>query len=1105
MARYTINFSTNASSVVEEIAKINAAIAKVARTGEKVTIDLDTKPLRASFDATFRQLDRQIAQLSSKLSRLPIGSRRFQQQATAVGIAEGIRERGGMQARAIRLGAQAGAFDEGSAVRLRKELEAASIEAAQITPNTESWLNFQRQIGQIKSELQAADRLAENVQLSQSLGAFSPNSLGRLEAQLTILRNRAREIAPRTQEWRELRKEILKTEQSIEKITRRPLTRGQRLGAAGGAFLYGGGLGGGAGSALGGVAGGLVGGVPGAFTGAALGQLADNVATAMARIASQASAVQQMQRGLAMASIDAKDFAEAQATVASMSQRLLMPLEQATRLFTQLRVNTKQYNLSVKDTADIMEGTALAIMATGGSTEDLEGAMRAVVQIFSKGGVQAEELRGQLGERFPGAVVKFAQANKLSFEELQKGLEQGNIGIKEFVEFARKNYTDYAKFSEQIATAPEFAGRRLAKALEEIQLVIGQAFAPAGAMIQDFVAQGLKDIAKFVSDNKGMLMQLGQDFAVVFAGVMSVVAQAGKFIIQSLSPVLGYIANVIRQLRVMTGAADAATSRAEMSAAFALMKKYGPGRAKGYKIDTIEYNKALERYTKAETQFKAAGGSAALPSQEPTPQGFTFGGPGGGMSMERTGTEKAGRQKQAKELKEFVNNNIETLRKRLDYEKKNVDASLSLLEREKTVQKARLDLQYGQQIIDEQLVQAQRESLQYRTQDRARFLDEQKEQAKVERDTLRAEFAATVAGPLLQGNEQLAETYTELGVRMTLAREGRFELNEVDKAGIEISKAILALTPEEIAGLQEKIDERMQLAAAVDKLNAALAREVKLNEMNNRLRLAGIFDPRLELRERFRQENPLLGASDIEQMARLQEQIDQAEQFKESMTGAAQAIGDAFSTAFKGIVNGSMTAQQALASFFQSVGDYFVDMAARMIAEWLKMQAIGLVQSLLGGALGGLAGAFGAAGQGPSGAGALTPGAGAMSALPTSYGPPGAGGLGSLGSGGGFGAFSFTGFANGGIVKGPTLGLVGEGRYNEAIVPLPDGRSIPVDLGNAAGNQIVSNITVNVSNGQAQSNANGSNSSELGRKLEGAVKQVIVGELRPGGLLAGRR
>ena len=40
----------------------------------------------------------------------------------------------------------------------------------------------------------------------------------------------------------------------------------------------------------------------------------------------------------------------------------------------------------------------------------------------------------------------------------------------------------------------------------------------------------------------------------------------------------------------------------------------------------------------------------------------------------------------------------------------------------------------------------------------------------------------------------------------------------------------------------------------------------------------------------------------------------------------------------------------------------------------------------------------------------------------------------------------FRAFANGGIVDRPTLGLVGEGRYNEAVVPLPDGKSIPVQM-----------------------------------------------------------
>jgi hypothetical protein len=38
-------------------------------------------------------------------------------------------------------------------------------------------------------------------------------------------------------------------------------------------------------------------------------------------------------------------------------------------------------------------------------------------------------------------------------------------------------------------------------------------------------------------------------------------------------------------------------------------------------------------------------------------------------------------------------------------------------------------------------------------------------------------------------------------------------------------------------------------------------------------------------------------------------------------------------------------------------------------------------------------------------------------------------------------------FANGAVnIDKPTVGLVGEGRYPEAIVPLPDGRSIPAKL-----------------------------------------------------------
>jgi hypothetical protein len=53
------------------------------------------------------------------------------------------------------------------------------------------------------------------------------------------------------------------------------------------------------------------------------------------------------------------------------------------------------------------------------------------------------------------------------------------------------------------------------------------------------------------------------------------------------------------------------------------------------------------------------------------------------------------------------------------------------------------------------------------------------------------------------------------------------------------------------------------------------------------------------------------------------------------------------------------------------------------------------------------------------------------------------------------GFMPFRAFANGGIVTGPTMGLVGEGRYSEAVVPLPDGKSIPVQLGGGSSRDLL--------------------------------------------------
>ena len=96
-------------------------------------------------------------------------------------------------------------------------------------------------------------------------------------------------------------------------------------------------------------------------------------------------------------------------------------------------------------------------------------------------------------------------------------------------------------------------------------------------------------------------------------------------------------------------------------------------------------------------------------------------------------------------------------------------------------------------------------------------------------------------------------------------------------------------------------------------------------------------------------------------------------------------------------------------------------------------------------------------------------------------------------------------FADGAIVNRPTLAMVGEGRFNEAIIPMPNNRSVPVDLKGAVGSNYSTSIAVNISNSADGTTANSQITGDQGNKFAGAldraVKQAILDEQRPGGSL----
>ena len=100
-------------------------------------------------------------------------------------------------------------------------------------------------------------------------------------------------------------------------------------------------------------------------------------------------------------------------------------------------------------------------------------------------------------------------------------------------------------------------------------------------------------------------------------------------------------------------------------------------------------------------------------------------------------------------------------------------------------------------------------------------------------------------------------------------------------------------------------------------------------------------------------------------------------------------------------------------------------------------------------------------------------------------------------------------YSKGGIATTPQLALFGEGRSNEAYVPLPDGRSIPVTMtgsmggGNATVAPVSINISVSSDGSESSSNSDGDGKSwnDAAQRIKNIVLETITQEKRPGGSL----
>jgi tape measure domain-containing protein len=238
----------------------------------------------------------------------------------------------------------------------------------------------------------------------------------------------------------------------------------------------------------------------------------------------------------------AEQAASELAFVRAESDRLGIGLRGATEQFMQLVAAANGTTLAGEGIRQVFTAVAEAGVVLRLDNEKLSGAFNAIQQIISKGTVSAEELRGQLGERLPGAFQIAARSLGVTTEELQKLLEDGLLPATEFLpRFAAQLRRELGGGVVEASRGARAEIERFNTALTDLQLAfassgflesVATAFRDISASLKDpGLRAGLKDFGEFVGTSLRFIVQNADKIALALGTLAAAGAGArvGRF------------------------------------------------------------------------------------------------------------------------------------------------------------------------------------------------------------------------------------------------------------------------------------------------------------------------------------------------------------------------------------------------------------------------------------------------------------------------------------------------------------------------------------------------------------------------------------------------
>lgn len=864
-----------------------------------------------------------------------------------------------------------------------------------------------KEFKEARDEIEKIDRALK--QASGTVVKYSKNSINALRAQKNELLAVRDSADLMSKEFKEAGVELAKLDKKLAKAEGRG--RGGRLkaGAQIAGTVAGAGVFGGPEGAIGALAGGLIGGVGGAVLGGALGAQVGQLRKAAGGVAEYVAELNLAKGALGGVSKDIVEYNQNLDFAREISNKYAIRLTEVVKGLTGVTAAAKANNLTVKQTQAIYEGITVSGVAAGKSQEDLQALFLATTQVLSKGKASAEEISGQIGERIPGAVAKFAAANKISLQELAEQFKKGEVTIAKFVRFTEQQGEDYAEVAEALASGPEKAGVRLQIALDEASEAYGGFFLKTGAGFQDYLTNLVNFVIKNQDQFKLLIAQtvvFAQDFVGIFVNIgeaiWGVFGPLFELIGNTLKGLIGATADVLRQGQVERAARKQGidTFAVRRQAEAEIVAEDG-GRNMFTQGDRISrrYTQLLaektglnavgdSRKTRIDAILKTFDGylppAFAKPGQTAPPSAgdLDSGGDGNGSGKTKTRGQK-----------------------RADF--RDLEAAFARDAAEK-VQKAEVAL-------------------------RIKIAEAQKQENK------ELVFALTQERELLKVNQvinSLREQIRQRAIQITEAQGKGLDVSGGIRKQLsdqqKLNSAILEKSARTAELSADRLGKEKEITAELDRQRKSFEDQFLDRQKELGLISSGDYNKVLLEREGKRLEDPKLGLTPKQQsrgldqfrqtidptlaegltqnIAKLKKDLDDLVNPINQITGAANAIGTAFSKSFTDAITGATSAKQALADFFKSVGSYFLDMAGQIIAKMVTMAILNAAVKLLPG-LGGFN----------------------LGSTPLGAGGGEVGGIGTLGPN-----FGIAQRATGGPVSANTPYVVGE-RGRELFIPRASG------------------------------------------------------------------